>query len=148
MPRVHPVAGLPLATVCRDEECMHSLNWHDTLADRAPCRSAGCPCKAFAFRVENGEPVRYTREELAESALRKALDRELQDAARSRQVGGDHYTGMAMQPWDIWEALDLGAFEGAILKYLLRRKGDSRVEDLKKARHTLDRLIEIEERRG
>lgn len=67
---------------------------------------------------------------------------------RDAQVGGDHYRRHRIQPWDIWLEYGLNAFEGAILKYLLRRKGD-RVEDLKKARHTLDRLIEIEEaRRG
>lgn len=65
-------------------------------------------------------------------------------AARDSQVGGDHYQKHSIQPWDIWEEYGLNAFEGAVLKYLLRRKGD-RVEDLKKARHTLDRLIEIEE---
>lgn len=67
--------------------------------------------------------------------------------ARGTQVGGDHYVKHAIQPWDIWEEYGLNAFEGAVLKYLLRRKGD-RVEDLKKARHTLDRLIETEERKA
>lgn len=77
------------------------------------------------------------REELAESGI----------GARSGQVGGDHYAKHKIQPWDIWEEYGLNAFEGAVLKYLLRRKVD-RLEDLKKARHTLDRLIEIEEQRG
>lgn len=77
------------------------------------------------------------REKLAESGI----------GARSEQVGGDHYAKHKIQPWDIWEEYGLNAFEGAVLKYLLRRKGD-RLEDLKKARHTLDRLIEIEEQRG
>lgn len=66
---------------------------------------------------------------------------------RNAQVGGDHYRRHSIQPWDIWQEYGLNAFEGAVLKYLLRRKGD-RVEDLRKARHTLDRLIEIEEARG
>lgn len=65
-------------------------------------------------------------------------------SARDSQVGGDHYRKFKIQPWDIWQEYGLNAFEGAILKYLLRRKGD-RLEDLKKARHTLDRLIEMEE---
>lgn len=69
------------------------------------------------------------------------------EATRNAQVGGDHYRRHRIQPWDIWQEYGLNAFEGAILKYLLRRKGD-RVEDLRKARHTLDRLIEIEEARG
>lgn len=67
--------------------------------------------------------------------------------ARDRQVGGDHYAKRSIQPWDIWREYGLNAFEGAIVKYLLRWRDKGGVEDLKKARHTLDRLIEIEEGR-
>lgn len=67
-------------------------------------------------------------------------------ATRDIQVGGEHYRKFKIQPWDIWQEYGLNAFEGAVLKYLLRRKGN-RLEDLRKARHTLDRLIEIEEQR-
>ena len=67
-------------------------------------------------------------------------------SARDSQVGGEHYKKFKIQPWDIWQEYGLDAFTGAILKYLLRDKGN-RLEDLKKARHTLDRLIEIEEQR-
>ncbi len=69
------------------------------------------------------------------------------DEARDFQIGGDHYRKHKIQVWDIADEYDLNYFEGAILKYLLRIKGN-RLEDLKKARHTLDRLIEIEEARG
>lgn len=68
--------------------------------------------------------------------------------ARDSQVGGDHYAKHAIQTWDIWEAYGLNAFEGAVIKYLLRYRDKNGVEDLKKARHTLDRLIEIEEERA
>lgn len=76
------------------------------------------------------------REKLAEAGI---------GSARQGQVGGDHYRKHKIQPWDIWEAYGLNAFEGAIIKYLLRYKDKNGVEDLKKARHTLDKLIEIEE---
>lgn len=69
-------------------------------------------------------------------------------SARDAQVAGDHYRKFAIQPWDIWQEYGLDAFTGTVVAYLLRagHKG-SKLEDLKKARHTLDRLIEIEERR-
>lgn len=65
------------------------------------------------------------------------------------QVGGSHYTDMPIQPWDIIDAFGLGFYEGSALKYLLRagRKG-SRLEDLQKCRHYLDKLIEVEEGGG
>ncbi len=56
----------------------------------------------------------------------------------------DHYRKFKIQPWDIIDEYDLSFYEGSALKYLLRSKGD-RLEDLKKARHYLDKLIEIEE---
>ena len=67
-------------------------------------------------------------------------------SARGRQVAGDHYRQFKIQPWDVIEEYGLDFFEGSALKYLLRagRKG-SKVEDLKKCRHYLDKLIEIEE---
>lgn len=64
--------------------------------------------------------------------------------ASERQVGGDHYRKHAIQPWDIIDEYDLSFYAGNALKYLLRDKGN-RLEDLKKARHYLDKLIEIEE---
>jgi hypothetical protein len=58
-----------------------------------------------------------------------------------RQVGGRHYFN-AIQPWDIIRAWDLNYWEGNIVKYALRHKGKGKVEDLEKARHYLDYLIE------
>ena len=64
--------------------------------------------------------------------------------AGSRQVGGSHYQTNRIQPWDIIEAYDLNFFEGNAIKYILRRKGN-RLEDLQKAAHYLEKMIEIEE---
>jgi hypothetical protein len=64
-----------------------------------------------------------------------------------KQIGGDHYKKMRIQPWEIIDAHNLNYYEGNVLKYLLRRKrGQARVEDLKKAIHYLERLIESLER--
>lgn len=65
-----------------------------------------------------------------------------------QQVGGDHYVKRSIGPWDIWAEYGMNAFEGAVLKYLLRWRDKGGVEDLKKARHTLDKLIEVEEAKG
>jgi len=62
----------------------------------------------------------------------------------TRQVGGDHYKkqGATMQPWAIIDAWGLDFYAGNVLKYLLRHQYKDGVEDLKKARHYLDRMIE------
>lgn len=66
--------------------------------------------------------------------------------AAASQVGGDHYTRLPVQPWSAMEAWMSpeefrGYLRGCAIKYLARDKG-KRVEDYKKARHYLDKLIE------
>lgn len=69
-----------------------------------------------------------------------------QTAARDEQVGGNHYSKHKIQPWDIWKEYGLDPWLAGVVKYILRagHKG-VKLEDLKKARHYLDRAIEIEE---
>lgn len=65
-------------------------------------------------------------------------------SAFDTQVGGDHYKkqGATMQPWAIIDAWGLDFYAGNVLKYILRHQYKDGVEDLKKARHYLDRMIE------
>lgn len=62
------------------------------------------------------------------------------------QVGGDHYAKLPIQPVEYIHANHLGFFEGNVLKYISRWRNKNGVEDLKKARHYLDLLIELESR--
>ena len=61
--------------------------------------------------------------------------------ASSKQVGGTHYKQETIQPWDIIDEYELGFYEGNVLKYLLRDKGNKK-EDLEKAVHYLEKIIE------
>lgn len=70
-----------------------------------------------------------------------AEEEEAFQAIEHKQVGGNHYFN-AIQPWDIIRAWDLNYWEGNIVKYTLRHKGKGKIEDLEKARHYLDYLIE------
>lgn len=65
-------------------------------------------------------------------------------SANDRQVGGDHYA-KPIQPWDYIAANGIGFLDGVAIKYLTRWKDKGGVEDLKKARHYIDKLIELEE---
>ena len=64
--------------------------------------------------------------------------------ANDTQVAGDHYKRQTIQPWDYIAANGLGFFEGNVVKYVSRWKTKAGVEDLRKARHYLDKLIELE----
>jgi hypothetical protein len=63
--------------------------------------------------------------------------------ANAQQVGGAHYATKAIQPWDFIIANNLGYLEGNIVKYVSRWKDKGGVEDLKKAQHYLQKLIEV-----
>lgn len=64
------------------------------------------------------------------------------------QVGGDHYRSKAVQPWAAMEAWMspeqfAGYLRGNVIKYVARCDDKGGLEDLKKARHYLDKLIEF-----
>jgi hypothetical protein len=63
--------------------------------------------------------------------------------ANEQQVGGAHYATKAIQPWDFIIANNLGYLEGNIVKYVSRWKDKGGVQDLKKAQHYLQKLIEV-----
>ena len=61
------------------------------------------------------------------------------------QFGGSHYKQFGeIQPWNVIAAWGLGYFDGTVLKYLARWRHKNGLEDLKKARHFIDKLIELE----
>ena len=63
--------------------------------------------------------------------------------ANEQQVGGAHYATKAIQPWDFIIANNLGYLEGNVVKYVSRWKDKGGVQDLKKAQHYLQKLIEV-----
>ena len=65
--------------------------------------------------------------------------------ANDIQIGGTHYKAQKLQPWDAIAAWDCGFLDGNVIKYVVRYRSKGGVEDLKKARHYLDKLIELEE---
>lgn len=59
-----------------------------------------------------------------------------------------HYQGNGMDPWAVWDAFDLDRYTANAVKYLLRAgKKDiaPRLDDLRKARNYINKLIELEE---
>lgn len=75
-------------------------------------------------------------------AKRAALD--APPPALAVQVGGDHYKGCAIQPIEFIHANGIGFAEGNVIKYVSRWRAKGGVEDLRKARHYLDLLIDLE----
>ncbi len=65
--------------------------------------------------------------------------------ANEHQPGGNHYRQFGdLQPWDVVVYFGLGFLDGNAIKYLLRWKHKGGIQDLEKARHYIDKLIETE----
>lgn len=64
--------------------------------------------------------------------------------ANDSQVGGHHYR-TSIQHWDFVAANDLDYFQGQITKYVTRWKKKNGIDDLYKARHFLQKYIELKE---
>lgn len=60
------------------------------------------------------------------------------------QIGGTHYKNLPVQPVEYIHKNGLGFIEGSAIKYLTRWRNKNGIEDLKKARHFIDLLIELE----
>ena len=65
-------------------------------------------------------------------------------SALDTQVGGNHYKDMPFQPLDFIIKNKIPYCEANIIKYVCRHKCKNGVEDLEKAMHYLDVLIEQE----
>lgn len=65
-------------------------------------------------------------------------------SARTSQIGGSHYREMAIQPADYILANRIGWAEGCAIAYISRWRQKGGIEDLEKAVHTLQLLIDAE----
>ena len=85
------------------------------------------------------------REEEFNARLEKLIDSPKR-ASRTQQ-GGTHYLDMPIQPWEAmraWMSREqfIGFLRGNVIKYVARYDAKGGIDDLRKAEHYLDRLIE------
>lgn len=65
-------------------------------------------------------------------------------SALAVQVDGSHYKEMPIQPVEFIYRNKIGYMEGNVIKYVSRWRNKNGIADLRKARHYLDLLIEME----
>ena len=67
--------------------------------------------------------------------------------ALNKQVAGNHYKDLPIQPVEYIHANALGYFEGNVIKYISRWRKKNGIADLEKAKHYIELLIELENRK-
>ena len=82
-----------------------------------------------------GMNVEVTIEELEEWNRMTALN---------KQVAGNHYKDLPIQPVEYIHANGIGYFEGNVIKYISRWRKKNGIADLEKAKHYIELLIELE----
>jgi hypothetical protein len=71
----------------------------------------------------------------------EAIHGEKTDALK-KQEGGNHYKDMAIQPVEFITANELGFLEGNVVKYICRHHAKNGAEDIKKAIHYCELLLQ------
>lgn len=64
--------------------------------------------------------------------------------ASEKQVGGEHYLKYRIQPKEFFHANGIPHMEASIMEYVLRWRDKGGEQDLRKAQHLIDLLIELE----
>jgi hypothetical protein len=64
--------------------------------------------------------------------------------ALQKQVGGSHYADMTIQPIEFITANGLDFLQGNIIKYVCRHKNKNGADDIKKAMHYCELLLQME----
>jgi hypothetical protein len=100
----------------------------------------------FAGEEYNSDPfnTQWTHDDpLRDSTESRTLERgDKGILASKRQVGGDHYKSMVIQPGDFIVANNLGWYEGNAIKYICRHDRKGGLKDIEKAIHYLQLLQE------
>jgi hypothetical protein len=70
------------------------------------------------------------------------------DSALNIQQGGTHYKDLKIQPIEYIHANNIPFAEGCAIKYLTRWRSKGGLQDLEKAKHFIELLIELEKKNG
>ena len=64
--------------------------------------------------------------------------------ATTKQVGGSHYKDFAIQPTEFCQRNRLNTCEANVVKYVCRHNAKGQRQDIEKAMHYLELLLEFE----
>lgn len=74
------------------------------------------------------------------------MEAQTSKSALETQVGGNHYKDLKIQPIEFIYANNIPFCEANAIKYLCRWRNKNGKQDLLKARHYIDLLIQLEEK--
>jgi hypothetical protein len=84
----------------------------------------------------------YSKSQQRDFNRQSELTFEEHNKAKDLQVGGTHYKDMAIQPIEFIMKNGLGFCEANVIKYICRYQSKNKAEDLLKAKHYIDLILE------
>lgn len=97
-------------------------------------------CFNGILNIKSEKMVNVTKE----TKFREVEDSVIKESSLDKQIGGTHYKDVKIQPVEYIHANNLGFIEGCVVKYVTRHSSKNGKEDLKKAIHFLEMLIDLE----
>jgi hypothetical protein len=96
--------------------------------------------------IEMGNKIAGSMDFIYDKYARPTFEEEyIGESPQDRQVGGSHYKDMAITPRDYILANNIEWDAGNVIKYVSRYKNKNGLQDLEKAKHYLEMLIELED---
>ena len=123
---------------------------HPPLGLNTPCTVEDVQTTLFALRIKDhkAQPEVATNTGSVASEAPPSTPIAEGDApipsALNIQEGGSHYKDLVIQPVEYIHKNRIGFIEGCVIKYATRWREKGGLQDLRKARHFLDLLIELE----
>lgn len=84
----------------------------------------------------------FSSQEEREAYFYRPTTEQQKSKASDKQVGGQHYKSMVIQPGHFIRANDIGWYEGNAIKYICRHKAKNGIQDIEKAIHYLELVLE------
>lgn len=124
--------------------------------DKEPDMSYAHPLRAtnHLYIDESGAHIRANEQEQERVAsLQHQAQLGAKIRANEKQVGGDHYKNMGVEPWDVIDTWPLyqriGYYRGGALKYIMRLGSKDEMEqEAGKGLHYLEKLLEVLKEQG
>lgn len=102
-----------------------------------PVTKAGIESIIKVMRGTKGSP------EILEPAVANSVEETIAQRALDNQEGGSHYKDMAIQPVEYITANAIPYMEGNVIKYVSRHMNKNGAQDIKKAIHFLNLILEL-----
>lgn len=122
--------------------CKCGWMWEDECKKLEKCGlNQGMP----EYKEEYHTPYEFLSESAKEAAVNVVRDM-IENSKSTHQVGGTHYAEMAVQPWDFYKSIFSPAgycdyHVGSVISYLSRHRKKGGLQDLKKALHHMQELV-------